>query len=221
MNDDEATQPTRRHIRVVVAEDDAFTLSIIADGLKLQGFDVATASTVAAAWALVGAVEPHALITDLNFGPGPSGASLLARVNSEYPWVGLVVLTSHLSPTLAVEDASHIPDSVIYLVKARLHEISELANAIVESISGTTVPRPLDEGEADTVRVTPAQAEVLRMLADGMSTRALAAHRGTTVRAAETMLARLYAALGILEDEAANPRVTAVLLWQHGKVTVK
>jgi DNA-binding NarL/FixJ family response regulator len=183
---------------VVVAEDDTFTLSLVADGLKLQGFEVVTA------WALVGSTEPHALITDLNFGPGESGASLLRRVSNDFPWVGLVVLTSHVSPALAVDDAAQIPDSVVYLVKSRLHDITELADAVTEAISGITVPRPYDELVDDTVRVTMAQAEVLRMLAEGVSTRGLAAYRGTTVRAAETMLARLYASLGILENEASN-----------------
>jgi DNA-binding NarL/FixJ family response regulator len=219
--DEDRGGPIARHIRVVVAEDDAFSLSIVADGLKLHGFEVATAMTVAAAWALVATTEPHALVTDLNFGPGESGASLLARVNAEYPWVGLVVLTSHFSPALAVDDSFQIPESVVYLVKARLHEISELSAAVMEAISGTTSDRPADLAEPDTIRITRAQAEVLRMLADGASTRALAEHRGTTMRAAETMLARLYSSLGILEDEAANPRVTAVLMWQHGKVRVR
>jgi DNA-binding NarL/FixJ family response regulator len=219
--DDQAPQPGRRHIRVVVADDDPFALSLVADGLKLQGFEVATALTVAAAWALVESTEPHALITDLNFGFGESGAALLSRVHSEYPWIGLVVLTSHLSPVLAVDDATRIPDSVVYLVKSRLRDINDLAEAVREAIGGNTEQRPQDDLEADTVFVTPAQAEVLRMLAEGVSTRALAAYRGTTVRAAETMLARLYGSLGLLENDAANPRVGAVLLWQQGKVRLR
>jgi DNA-binding NarL/FixJ family response regulator len=219
--DEELVPSARRRIRVVVAEDDPFTLSLVADGLKLQGFEVVTALTVTAAWALVGSTEPHALITDLNFGPGESGASLLSRVSSEYPWVGLVVLTSHMSPSLAVDDSAKIPDSVVYLVKSRLSDIGQLADAVTEAISGNTAPHPQDEPDADTVLVTSGQAEVLRMLAEGISTRGLAAYRGTTVRAAETMLARLYASLGILQDGAANSRVTAVLLWQQGKVSVR
>lgn len=219
--DDELAPPARRHIRVVVAEDDPFTLSLVADGLKLQGFEVSTALTVRAAWALVGSTEPHALITDLNFGPGESGAALLNRVNRSYPWIGLVVLTSHLSPALAVDDSEIIPAGIVYLVKSKLQEISELADAVMKAISGTAESRPSGEPDGDSLRVTQAQAAVLRMLAEGISTRALADSRGTTVRAAETMLARLYGALGIRPDDASNPRVTAVLLWQQGKVSVR
>ncbi|HPM53227.1 MAG TPA: DNA-binding response regulator, partial [Rhodoglobus sp.] len=73
----------------------------------------------------------------------------------------------------------------------------------------------------DALSLTSAQAEVLRLLATGASTRAVAEHRGTSVRAAETMLARLYSALGIDDDADSNPRVAAVQLWQQGRITVR
>jgi len=218
---DETPVAAARRIRVVLAEDDPFALSLVADGLTHHGLDVRTASTVGAAWELVASVEPHAVVTDLNFGHEESGASLLARVNAEFPWIGLVVLTSHISPTLAVDDPAQIPEGVVYLVKSRLHQISELVDAITTSISGASSSTPSDDVVADGIRVTPAQAEVLRMLAEGISTRALADHRQTTVRAVETMLARLYTSLGVLQDDASNPRVAAVLLWQQGKVSVR
>jgi len=59
------------------------------------------------------------------------------------------------------------------------------------------------------------------MLAAGASTKALAEARGTTVPAAETMLARLYVALGVDSDERSNPRVAAVHLWERGQISVK
>ena len=48
-----------------------------------------------------------------------------------------------------------------------------------------------------------------------------AAERGTSVRAVETMLARLYTALGVDADEQANPRVTAARMWQQGRVRIR
>jgi DNA-binding NarL/FixJ family response regulator len=59
------------------------------------------------------------------------------------------------------------------------------------------------------------------MLATGASTKALADYRGTSVRAIETMLARLYAALGLGNDEQSNPRVAAVKMWERGQVSVR
>ncbi len=206
-------------LRIIVADDDPFTTSLVSDGLRAQGFSVATASTIEQAWTLVTEGDPHALVSDLNFGPGRSGADLLARVHEHAPWVGLVVLTSHQSPELAVHDSAQLPPSAVYLVKSQLREIGELADAVRNAIEGRS-PKPEGSG-TDTLSITAAQADVLRMLANGASTRAVAEMRGTTVRAAETMASRLYAALGISGDADSDPRVAATRLWQAGRVTVR
>lgn len=221
MDAEQAEQAEHGALRVVVADDDQFTTSLVSGGLQAQGFRVFAASTVNEAWHLVETEEAHALVSDLDFGHGESGAQLLDRVHREYPWVGLVVLTSHRSPQLAVDDPADIPESAIYLVKSTLRSVEELAEAVRHAIGGRAAQaRRTDDDEATSV-LTPAQAEVLRMLAAGASTRALAEDRGTTVRAAETMLTRLYAALGLETNERSNPRVEAVNMWQQGRITVR
>ncbi|KQV24661.1 MULTISPECIES: response regulator [unclassified Microcella] len=209
-----------KSLRVVVADDDAFTVSLVSGGLGARGFDVTTASSAAEALAAVGETDPHALITDLNFGSSESGADLLSAVAADYPWIGLVVLTSHRSPELAVPNPDRIPSGVIYLVKSRLGAIDDLIDAVHRSISGQ-LDDGVPVGDDDVPVVTAAQADVLRLLAEGASTRALAEHRGTTVRAVETMLARLFTALGLDTSENANPRVAAVTLWQRGGIRVR
>jgi DNA-binding NarL/FixJ family response regulator len=207
------------HLRVVIADDDTFTVSLVGEGLKSLGFDVTSANNAEAAWQLICNEEPHALVTDLDFGPGESGAHLLKKVSSEFPWIGLVVLTSHRSPELAVIDSKELPPGAVYLVKSQLRRVEDVSEAIAFAIAGQ-----VQEQEAiakDAIVLTSSQAEVLRMIASGASTRALAEHRGTTVRAAETMLNRVYQALGLKADEQSNPRVEAVRLWQQGRITVK
>lgn len=208
-----------RALRVVVADDDAFTVSIVASGLEARGFVVTTASTVAEARLAVAESDPHALISDLNFAAAESGADLLRAVADEHPWVGLVVLTSHRSPELAVPRPDRIPSGAVYVVKSQLGSIDELIDAVRRSISGQPDATAFDDDHVPSV--TGAQAEVLRLLAEGASTRALAEHRGTTVRAVETMLTRLYIALGLDTGENANPRVAAVTMWQRGGVRVR
>jgi DNA-binding NarL/FixJ family response regulator len=211
----------RARLRVVVADDDPFTTSLVSDGLRAQGFEVATALTVSGAWELIEKTDPHALVSDLNFGSGESGATLLAKVNAEYPWVGLVVLTSHQSPELAVPNAAALPRDIVYMVKSQLREVEQLGAAVNQAIDGHVLPEHPHAPHAESIVITASQAEVLRMLASGASTRAVAEHRGTTVRAAETMLGRLYVALGLGDDPESNPRVAAVSLWQQGKITVR
>jgi DNA-binding NarL/FixJ family response regulator len=205
--------------RVVVADDDGFTASLVSDGLRGSGFDVRVALTAWEAWAIVETWDPHALVTDLNFEAKASGAELLRRVEKKFPWVGLVVLTSHMSPELAVEDGGGLPAGAVYLVKSQLRGIEALGDAVERSIAG--LPARPEAMVPETRLITAAQAEVLRLLAGGASTKALADRRGTTVRAVETMLARLYAALGLGDDEQSNPRVAAVRMWERGQVSVR
>jgi DNA-binding NarL/FixJ family response regulator len=217
-------KPDLHELRVVIADDDVFTLSLVSSGLKSQGFDVTTATSVSQALEAVRAVDPHAIVSDLNFGTVDTGSELLQRVAAEFPWVGLVVLTSHRSPELAVANPEKIPASAVYLVKSQLGRIDDLTDAIHRAISGQVeAPRVNDDDPRDeaVATVTAAQAEVLRLLAEGASTRALAEARGTTVRAVETMLNRLFVALGLDTGENANPRVAAVTMWQRGGIRVR
>jgi DNA-binding NarL/FixJ family response regulator len=215
-----------RQLKVVIADDDAFTLSLVTSGLESKGFAVTAATSVAQALEAVRAVDPHAVVSDLNFGTTETGAELLRQVADEFPWVGLVVLTSHRSPELAVANPEKIPPGAVYLVKSQLGRIDDLVEAVHHAISGQPGDdegddADVDERADDVPVVTAAQAEVLRMLAEGASTRALAEARGTTVRAVETMLHRLFLALGLDTSENANPRVAAVTMWQRGGIRVR
>lgn len=218
------TETESHQLRVVIADDDAFTLSLVSGGLEAKGFAVTAATSVAQALEAVRTVDPHAVVSDLNFGTPETGSELLQQVADEFPWVGIVVLTSHRSPELAVANPEKIPASAVYLVKSQLARIDDLAEAVHRAISGQAKTDDALDGERhdDGVpTVTGAQAEVLRMLAEGASTRALAEARGTSVRAVETMLNRLFLALGLDTGENANPRVAAVTMWQRGGIRVR
>lgn len=211
-------------LTVVVAEDDSFTRSLVADGLRAEGFEVRIAADPDTAWHLLDGDDVHALISDLDFGHGVSGAPLLNRVSEERPWVALVVLTSHVSPELAVSDAEALPADLVYLVKSRLRHIGDISAAVEQALTGRVdrdTPGTSADSPLEPVAITARQAEMLRMLASGMSTRAIAEERGTTVRAAETMIARLYGALGLNDDATSNQRVAALRMWQQGQVRVR
>ncbi|WP_395639357.1 DNA-binding response regulator [Pseudolysinimonas sp.] len=205
--------------RVVIAEDDDFTRSLVAEALRSGGFDVREARLPDEAWDLIGD-DTHALVTDLDFGHGISSGPLLRRMADERPWVALVVLTSHLSPELAVSDADRMPSDLVYIVKSRLRRAGDIADAVRDALSGRASSPRIDDGDR-TLTVTSAQADMLRMIASGLTTKVIAERRGTTVRAAETMVARLYSALGVDQDESTSPRIEATRLWLQGRIRVK
>jgi DNA-binding NarL/FixJ family response regulator len=209
----------RPAIRVVLAEDDDFTRSLVADGLRAEGFEVAEARLPDEAWALV-EEGAHVLVSDLDFGHGISSGPLIRRMAEERPWIAVVVLTSHLSPELAVGVTDRLPDDVVYVVKSRLRRMEDIAEAVRDALAGRGGGRKAERDDP-AIPVTAAQADMLRMLASGLTTKAIADRRGTTVRAAEAMIGRLYSALGVDDDESTSPRVAAIRLWQQGRIRVR
>lgn len=208
--------------RVLVAEDEEFTLNLLREVLEGANFEVESVKSVADAIAKIDSFDPHAVITDLNFGvSGPSGADLLQFIEKDHPWIGKVVLTSHASPALAIPNGVAIPAGVRYLVKSELASISDLIGAVEESISQSTSPTERPVLEHDRVVISSTQGEILLLLSEGYTNAAIARKRGTSLRAAETLIQRTFASLGIKTDEDFNPRIIAVRMWQQGKVVIK
>jgi DNA-binding NarL/FixJ family response regulator len=208
--------------RVLVAEDEEFTLNLLREVLEGANFQVEAVKSVAEAIERVASFDPHAVVTDLNFGvAGPSGADLLQFIEKDHPWVGKVVLTSHASPALAIPNGMAIPEGVTYLVKSELGAISDLVGAVEDSISHSATHHARPEMENDRIVISSTQGEILLLLAEGYTNAAIARKRGTSLRATETLVQRTFASLGIKSDEDFNPRVLAVRMWQQGKVVVK
>ncbi len=208
--------------RILIAEDEEFTLNLLRDVLEGAEFQVEIATRVSEAIERIDSFDPHAVVTDLNFGLNqPSGADLLHYLEENHPWIGKVVLTSHASPVLAIPNGRSIPSSVTYLVKSELGSIAELITAVEDSISHTSNPPVQPTVEDDRIVISAVQGEILRLLSEGYTNAAIARHRGTSLRAAETLLQRTFASLGIKSGEDFNPRILAVRMWQQGKVTIK
>ena len=212
---------SQKSIRVLLVEDEDFTRTAVGEMLSASGLEVHPVRSVAEAITSIEDFNPHVVVTDLDLGHGPDGADLLTKVSQERPWTGMVVMTAHASPELAINDASRIPENAGYIVKSELHSIQNLINVIEESIvmpgnfqSGITVT-------GDKITITSGQAEVLRMIADGLSNTSIADRRGITLRAAEALVQRTFAALGVNGDPEINPRVVAAKMWHQGKVIVK
>ena len=208
-------------IRVLLVEDEDFTRTVVSEMLSASGISVHPVASVAEAIEFMDQFDPHVVLTDLDLGHGPDGADLLTKVLEERPWTGMVIMTAHASPELAINDASRIPEHAGYIVKSELHSIQNLITAIEESIILPGNFNGTDSASEEKITITSSQAEILRMIADGLSNASIAETRGITLRAAEALVQRTFAALGVNGDPSINPRVVAVRMWQQGKVAVK
>ena len=211
----------QRAIRVLLVEDEDFTRTMVSEMLSASGITVLSVPSVAEALKSMHEFDPHVVLTDLDLGHGPDGADLLTKVAEERPWTGMVVMTAHASPELAINDASRIPEQAGYIVKSEIHSIQNLISVIQESIIMPGNFNSSDGANEEKITITTTQAEILRMIADGLSNTAIAEARGITLRAAEALIQRTFLALGVSGDSTINPRVVAVRKWQQGKVVVK
>ena len=211
----------QRSIRVLLVEDEDFTRTMVSEMLSASGINVLPVASVAEALKSMEEFDPHVVLTDLDLGHGPDGADLLTKVAEDRPWTGMVIMTAHASPELAINDVSRIPEQAGYIVKSELNSIHSLVSIIQESIIMPGNFNGSDNVGDEKVTITSSQAEILRMIADGLSNTAIAEARGITLRAAEALIQRTFAALGVNGDSSINARVAAVRMWQQGKVAVK
>ena len=211
----------QKTIRVLLVEDDDFTRNVVREMLVASGIEVEQVASVAQAIESLDGFDPHVVVTDLDLGHGPDGADLLTKISDERPWIGMVVMTAHASPELAINDASRIPEHAGYIVKSELHSIQNLITLIEESIIMPGNFKGNEDAIDEKITITSTQAEILRLIADGLSNASIAQTRGISLRAAEALVQRTFAALGVNGNPEINPRVVAVRMWQQGKVVVK
>ncbi len=209
--------------RVLYVEDEDFTRTAVTASLTGDGFTVYAFGTVAEAIDALDEVDPHVLVTDLDLGPGPSGIDLVQRVAQDRPWVGLVVLTAHRSVELAVGRPGEVPFETVMVVKAEMGSMGDISAAVEQSISQAVATPPSSGSRSDDepIAISAIQAEILHLMAEGLSNTGIAERRGTSLRAAEALVQRTLHALGIASDRDYNSRVLAVRIWQSGRVTVR
>lgn len=211
----------QKTIRVMLVEDEYFSRTIVSEMLTASGLNIFPVGSVADAIESMETFDPHVVVTDLDLGPGPDGGDLLAKIMEERPWTGMVVLTAHASPELAIKDPSRIPENAGYVVKSELHSIHKLISAIEESIVMPGNFEGTSNSSEDKIIITSSQAEILRLIADGLSNASIAEARGISIRSTEALIQRTFVALGLNANPNINPRVTAAKMWQQGRVVVK
>lgn len=194
-------------ITAVLVEDDALLRSSLTHALERHGVRVtasfADASEVAQH---VRAQTPDVALLDLDLGPGPTGIDLARALRGIHPTIGLVLLTTYDDPRLKVDPLPAIPAGLQYLNKGRMDEVAEVARVLHAAARTPMAPAPKDR-QPGRLDLTTAQIEVLRMVAEGLSTQEIARRRGVTSNAVEQMLTKVYDRLGLPREAELNQRV--------------
>lgn len=185
---------------------------LIGKTLESAGFKVTTAANAADAKRVHLAIDPDAMVIDIELGPGPDGFDLAAAVLAESPEIAIVFLTNLPDPRLAGKDSKSVPKNAAYLRKSNLVDANELVdalNSVLKSEDASAYRHDLD-AKRPLAELSAKQLEVLKQISDGLSNQQIADARGTSVRAVEGMVSRIFEALNIDVQDEGNSRVDAV-----------
>jgi DNA-binding NarL/FixJ family response regulator len=202
-----------RHI--VVVEDESLLRDLIAKSLENAGFTVTTAANAADAKRAVIATDPDAVVLDIELGPGPNGFDFAQSLSQTNPDVGIVFLTNLPDSRFAGHDPKSLPKGIAYMRKSALVDSNELVDAL-DAVLRDTLGKSYRHDLADDrplSQLSARQITVLKLVANGMSNAQIAEERGTTVRAVEGIVSRVFGALNIDPQAEGNARVEAARVF--------
>ena len=212
---------TGQALRIVVADDNALLREGIASLLLEAGHDVVGRAVDADELRLkVHSHTPDIAIVDVRMPPGNADDGIVAAVEIRrtHPTVSVLVLSQHLEPTYMLELVGGDASGVGYLLKDRVRDVGEFVDAVERVAAGGTafdpeVVKTLVGGHRRSVLddLTDREREVLSLIAEGRSNRAIGKQLFLSSRAVERDVQAIFRKLGLPDSEDDNRRVLAVL----------
>jgi DNA-binding NarL/FixJ family response regulator len=211
-------------VRVVVADDVMLTREGIVRLLKDAGIDVvAEAEDAEGLLRYVRLNPPDVAIVDIRMPPTHTDEGLVAAqsIRTEHPEVGVLVLSQYVEPSYAMRLIEDHPERVGYLLKERVFDIATVVDALRRIVDGETVIDPTivshlvgrRRRDDPLSRLTEREREVLGLVAEGMSNRAIAARLFVTERTVEAHVTQIFQKLQLPGSPDQHRRVLAVLAF--------
>jgi DNA-binding NarL/FixJ family response regulator len=208
-------------LRVVVADDDALIREGIAALLKDAGHEVVGRARDAPDLLLkVRSYLPDVAIVDVRMPPGnlDDGLRAAAEIRELHPDVAVLVLSQHLEPAYMLELVGDDSSGVGYLLKDRVRDVADFLDAVERVAGGGTAFDPavvnsLVGGRRRSLLddLTGRERDVLSLIAEGRSNRAIAAKLFLSPRAIERHVQSIFQKLRLPDSGDDNRRVLAVL----------
>jgi DNA-binding NarL/FixJ family response regulator len=209
-------------MRVVIAEDAALFREGLVRLLQDRGHQVCAA--VADGDALLAATTQHrpdVAVVDIRMPPTHTDEGLRAalELRRRHPETGVLVLSQYIETRYAARLLAGNASGVGYLLKDRVADVAEFADALARVAAGGTALDPevvsqlLGAGRHahGLAALTPREREVLSLMAEGRSNAGIAATLVISAGVVEKHVASIFAKLGLPPAEGDNRRVLAVL----------
>jgi DNA-binding NarL/FixJ family response regulator len=214
-------------VRVVIADDNSLVREGIATFLRRAEIDVAAeAASPDELLREVAEHRPDVAIIDIRMPPSFTDEGLRAahEIRARHPEMGIVILSQDVEAGTATRLLTDSPAGLGYLLKDRVGDAEEFAATLRRVAAGGSAldPRVVarllanqrDDGPLATLSAR--EREVLGLLAEGRSNRAICERLQLSPRAVQKHVTAVFAKLGLESDEDDNRRVLAVLAHLRG-----
>ncbi|MBX7554141.1 response regulator transcription factor [Streptomyces sp. NPDC004232] len=208
-------------MRAVIAEDSLLLRIGVVKVLEAAGFEMC--AQVADAEGLLAAVEEHRpdiAVVDVRMPPGftDEGVRAALVIRRQYPRTAVLLLSQYVEERYAADLLAANTSGVGYLLKQRVADVEEFAEAVRRVADGGTALDPqvvaqlLVRRHSDPLdRLTPREREVLELMAGGRSNSGIAAELVVSESAVAKHINSIFTKLDLPKADADHRRVLAVL----------
>jgi len=208
----------------VLAEDSVLLREGVARILDEAGFEVVGQAGNADELMLkVRSYTPDVAIVDIRMPPTHTDEGLRAaqEIREKHPTCGVLVLSQYVEATYAMELLAESAEGVGYLLKDRVSDVNEFADAVRRvgeggsALDPTIVSQLVGRRRRDDPidQLTPREREVLGLMAEGRSNSGIAEQLVVTDRAVEKHVTSIFSKLRLPAASEDHRRVLAVLAY--------
>jgi len=165
--------------------------------------------------------RPDVAVVDIRMPPTHTDEGLRAalELRRRHPGTGVLVFSQYIETRYAARLLEGSAAGVGYLLKDRVADVAEFADALARVAAGGTALDPEVVGQLlgagrhahGLAALTPREREVLSLMAEGRSNAGIAATLVITAGVVEKHVASIFGKLGLPPAEGDNRRVLAVL----------
>lgn len=211
-------------MRVVLADDSVLLREGVARLLEDAGMEVVgQCGSVDDLLLKVRSYSPDVAIVDIRMPPTHTheGFRAAEEIRAHYPSVGVLVLSQFVELPLAMRLLAESAEGTGYLLKDRVSDVEEFADAVRRvgeggsAIDPTIVSQLLGRrrDESPVARLSQRERAVLELMAEGLSNQGIADRLTVTERAVQKHITSIFQKLGLPESTDGHRRVLAVLAF--------
>ena len=212
-------------MRIVVADDSVLLREGIVRILDDAGMEVVgQAGDAEDLVRKVRAHKPDVAIVDIRMPPGDADDGIQAAkvIRTELPDTSVLVLSQYAEEHYAMQLLADGADGVGYLLKDRVGDVDGFIDAVRRVAGGGSALDPevvshmVGRKEDPLATLTPREREVLELMAQGLSNKAICERLVLSERAVERHITGVLSKLGIPATGLEHRRVLAVLAYLGG-----